>query len=260
MRDLVKEATEQVLWLRRYARALTGSQVVGDAYVSALCEHLVQERPALAKDEKPRVVLYRLFTAIYNSTAAPGAEKYKPSCKVIGRTPLPRQAFLLVCVEGFSPEEAAHILHVDPARVNAMIEETKRGLSAQPPANVLLLNRDPFIMMELESILEDLGHRVVAAARTHAEAVKKAAGKRLELVFANTIMADGSSGLDAAGDLAESFHAAAIFVTGYPQRLLTGQRREPVFVIDAPFQPLTIVAMTSQVLFLRRQQRDATSG
>ena len=51
-------------FLRRYARALTGSQASGDAYVAATLEALIADRAVIDDPRGPRVALYRLITRI----------------------------------------------------------------------------------------------------------------------------------------------------------------------------------------------------
>src|SRR5579875_4035180 len=59
-------------FLRRYARALTGSQASGDAYVAATLESLIASPRILEAGPNPRVALYRLFTKLWNSVAVNG--------------------------------------------------------------------------------------------------------------------------------------------------------------------------------------------
>ncbi|MDI1343710.1 MAG: response regulator, partial [Pseudolabrys sp.] len=59
-------------YLRRYARALTGSQQSGDAYVAATLEALIADPSILAKSASPRIGLYKLFTKIWNSVGVNG--------------------------------------------------------------------------------------------------------------------------------------------------------------------------------------------
>ena len=54
-------------FLRRYARALTGNQASGDAYVAAAVESLIASPKMLDSSGNKRVALYRLFTKIWNS-------------------------------------------------------------------------------------------------------------------------------------------------------------------------------------------------
>jgi CheY-like chemotaxis protein len=112
--------------------------------------------------------------------------------------------------------------------------------------------------MDLESIVEGLGHRVIGTARTHADAVSAAVQRKPGLVLADIQLADGSSGLDAVNEMLGTFAVPVIFITAYPDRLLTGERPEPAFLITKPYQPDTVKAIVSQALFFdrRAQPRD----
>src|SRR5712692_4003226 len=111
--------TKHLPFLRRYARALTGSQQTGDAYVAAALEALVNDRSVLERGGGLRVAIYRRFTQIWNSVGAddipePAADAGLPVERRLRHiTPLPRQAFLLVALEGFSEQEASEILDAD---------------------------------------------------------------------------------------------------------------------------------------------------
>jgi len=69
------------------------------------------------------------------------------------------------------------------------------------------------------------------------------------LVLADILLADGSSGLDAVNEILRTISVPVIFVTAYPQRLLTGTRPEPTFLITKPFHPNNVKAIISQALF-----------
>ena len=243
-------------FLRRYARALTGSQASGDAYVAATLEALIADRTVIEDPRGPRVALYRLFTKIWNSVAvnAPssGEDELPGEHKLANITPLPRQAFLLVALEGFSEPDAARILDVDVMKLRGLVEESGRELAAEIATDVLIIEDDTFIAMELETLVEGLGHRVLGVARTHAEALALTKKKRPGLILADIQLADGSSGLEAVNELLASFEAPVIFITAYPERFLTGERPEPAFLIAKPFQPATVSAVASQALFFER--------
>jgi DNA-directed RNA polymerase specialized sigma24 family protein len=244
-------------YLRRYARALTGSQASGDAYVAATLEAMIKEPNVLDEASKPRVALFRLFTAIWNSLAVnglgEGAETGSPAERRLSNlTPRPRQSFLLVSLEGFSEEDAAEILDVDLQKLRNLVEEAGRELAAEIATDVLIIEDETFIALDLEGLVESLGHRVVGIARTHNEAVTIAKARRPGLILADIQLADGSSGLDAVNELLDTFEVPVIFITAYPERFLTGQRPEPAFLIAKPFQPATVSAVVSQALFFER--------
>ena len=71
------------------------------------------------------------------------------------------------------------------------------------------------------------------------------------LVLADIQLADGSSGLDAVRDILGQFQVPVIFITSFPERLLTGERPEPTFLITKPYDPNAVKAAISQALFFR---------
>jgi DNA-directed RNA polymerase specialized sigma24 family protein len=248
---------QQVPYLRRYARALTGNQISGDAYVAATLEALVREPELLESDELPRVTLFRLFSTIWNSLAVNGTSDPVGSDLAAERslaqiTPKPRQAFLLISVEGFSEEQAARILKVDAPTLLKLVEESGRELAAELATDVLIIEDEALIAMDLEGLVESLGHRVIGVARTRGEAVTIARTKSPGLILADIQLADGSSGLDAVNDLLKTFELPVIFITAYPERFLTGERPEPAFLISKPYQRATVSALVSQALFFER--------
>src|SRR5215472_2016398 len=246
--------------LRRYARALTGSQASGDAYVVATVESLIASPKLLESSSSSRVGLYRLFTTIWNSVALndkpdSGTVVLPPEQHLTQITPRPRQAFLLVALEGFSEEDAAEVLGCDLQTLRGLVEESGRELAAEIATDVLIIEDETFIAMDIEALVESLGHHVIGIARTHSEALALAKKKRPGLILADIQLADGSSGLDAVNELLGSFEVPVIFITAYPERFLTGQRPEPAFLIAKPFQPATVSAVASQALFFERTAR-----
>ena len=247
-------------FLRRYARALTGSQASGDAYVAATLESLIASPEMLAESANSRVGLYRLFTKIWDSLAVNGKPEagegvLPPEQHITQITPRPRQAFLLVALEGFSEEDAAQILDCDLTTLRNLVEESGRELAAEIATDVLIIEDETFIAMDIEALVESLGHNVIGIARTHNEAVALAKKKRPGLILADIQLADGSSGLDAVNELLSTFEVPVIFITAYPERFLTGQRPEPAFLIAKPFQLAVVSAVVSQALFFGRKAR-----
>lgn len=245
-------------YLRRFARALAGTQSAGDAYVAATLEVLIEDPSLFDTSLDPRVALYRTFVGLWNSLDINlKPEGLTGNVTAIDRklesiTPLPRQAFLLCAVEGFSPAEAAQILNVDVAKLDELIADAGREIAAQVATDVLIIEDEPMIAMDLESIVEGLGHRVTGVARTHSEALKAVGKAKPGLVLADIQLADGSSGLDAVNEMLGSMAVPVIFITAYPDRLLTGERPEPAFLITKPYQPDTVKAIVSQALFFER--------
>jgi CheY-like chemotaxis protein len=240
-------------FLRRYARALTGSQTSGDAYVVATLEAAMAD-PSLGEIAGSRVELFKVFTKIWRSASINDKADHVgasllPEQRLVNLTPLPRQAFLLLALERFSEEEAGRILEYDVAKVRQLIGEAGQELASEIATDVLVIEDETLIAIELERLLDSLGHRLMGVARTHAEALHLTKTTRPGLILADIQLADGSSGIEAVNELLRSFEAPVVFITAYPERFLTGERPEPAFLISKPFQPAMVMAIVSQALF-----------
>jgi CheY-like chemotaxis protein len=241
-------------YLRRYARALSGNQSSGDSYVVAMLEALIADPSVFDARLDPRVAVYKLFSKVWNSIPLNTEdEHYMPASTAERRleaiTPLPRQAFLITAMEGFSPVEAAEILSIDIGELSMLLDTAGREIGSQVSSSVLVIEDEPIIAMDLEALVTGLGHRVTGNARTHREAVALAKAEQPGLVLADIRLADGSSGLEAVNEILESFDVPVIFITAYPESLLTGQRPEPTFLIAKPFREDMVKAVVSQALF-----------
>jgi DNA-directed RNA polymerase specialized sigma24 family protein len=253
----------QMPYLRRFARALTGSQVSGDAYAAATLEALLAGREELDDELDPRAGLYRILLKIWSSVPLnlhdPEPDQSDPAqaaARNLGAmTPLPRVAFLLRSMEGFAADQVARILERPVAEVNELIDQAGREIAAQISTDVLIIEDEPVIAMDLEALVEDLGHRVIFIARTHGEAMTAISRHAPGLVLADIRLADGSSGLDAVNEILEHFQVPVVFITAYPERLLTGERPEPAFLIVKPYRAETVRVVVSQALFFNRAAR-----
>jgi CheY-like chemotaxis protein len=249
-------------YLRRYARALTGTQASGDAYVRAALTALLTGDQAFASGVSPRVGLYRLFHGIWESAAAPlesetEAETQTPEARLRALDAPKRAALLLTAVEGFNMEEAAFILDESPAEIESAILAAQHSIDGQLASRVLIIEDEPIIALDLENLVTELGHRVVATAATRDEAVAKALSERPGLVLADINLGEGGSGIDAVTEILSSFDIPVIFITAYPEKLLTGERPEPTYLIAKPFLPETVQATVGQALFFHRVSRKA---
>jgi DNA-directed RNA polymerase specialized sigma24 family protein len=252
--------SEYLPFMRRYARAVTGRQSSGDAYVAAALEAILADRAAFDGSPRPRVALYKVLTKVWSSMDLDDAGDPPDSQLPVERrlahiNRQPRQAFLLVSLEGFSEDEAAEILGTDVPGLRDLVKEAGRELAAEIATDVLIIEDEALIAMDLEHLVEELGHRVVGVARTHSKAVSIAKALPPGLILADIHLADNSSGLDAVNELLRTFEVPVIFITAYPERFLTGERPEPAFLIAKPFQPSAVSAVISQALFFERNAR-----
>ncbi len=256
--SLGQELAPHLPFLRRYARALTGSQAHGDAFVRAALETIVAQPDEFPRDVDPRLGLYKTFHAIWSTANIEEGEE--PSVEIGGAegiaqarlsriTPLSRQALLLTAMEGFTTEDAAYLIDVENNEVEKLVTEALSEIEKQTRADVLIIEDEPIIAMDIETIVRDLGHNVTGVAVTRDEAVSQARQHPPGLVLADIQLADDSSGIDAVKDILAEFSVPVIFITAFPERLLTGERPEPTFLITKPFQRSTVKAQIAQALF-----------
>ncbi|MFI4975000.1 MAG: response regulator [Caulobacterales bacterium] len=255
-------------FLRRYARALTGDQSTGDNYVRAALQAFTAGAWAPESSLSPRAALYHAFHAIWRSSGAQLLAREAndlqseggPGRRLMRVSPRSRQAFLLTALEGFSLNETAQILAVGQEEVERLIVAAQADIDAELATSVLIIEDEPVIAADIEHLITDMGHRVTSVAATRKEAVDAAGREAPGLVLADIQLADGSSGLDAVTDILRGHDAPVIFVTALPERLLTGDRPEPTFLITKPFQPSTLKAAVGQPLFFHPRRRTQDQG
>lgn len=257
--SIATEIAPHLPYLRRFARALTGTQTSGDAYVVATLEALIADPQSFPREISPRLALYRMFLQMWSLVGLNSqptlldAERSAAERNLEALTPRPRQAFLLRTVEGFAIEEVAAIMAITTEAAAALVQSAGQEIAEQVATDVLIIEDEPIIALDIETMVEELGHRVIGVARTHREAITLAAKKRPGLVLADIQLADGSSGLEAVNEILGAIEVPVIFITAYPERLLTGDRPEPAFLITKPFQPEAVKAAISQALFFDRR-------
>jgi len=247
-------------YLRRYARALTGSQQSGDAYVRASLQALLDGNAELMAGVPPRIALYRLFHALWSTTGNLNGNSthMQPSSSVEQRLqalqPTNREALLLTAVEGFSTEDAATILGWTEDEVEEAVAGAMRAIDEELASRVLIIEDESIIALDLESLVSDMGHEVTGIATTRDDAVRMAKEQEPNLILTDIQLADSSSGIDAATAILKDFDIPVIFITAYPERLLTGERPEPTYLITKPFSRETVRATIGQALFFHRAE------
>jgi len=241
-------------YLRRYARALVGDQAVGDALVRATLEAALADPALRAGLNGQRVPLYRAFTRIYATACThghAGAGGAAADLRLGRIAPPERQALLLTAVEDFSPAEAASIMETTAEAIVALARAASAAIARDSRTSVLVIEDEPLIAMQIENLVQGMGHSLLGTAATRAQAVALLKRGRPGLVLADIQLADGSSGLDAVEDLLAVADVPVIFITAFPERLLTGGRREPTWLIAKPFREEAVRAAIAQALFFR---------
>jgi CheY-like chemotaxis protein len=256
--SMIAQFKPHLPFLRRYARALTGAQQSGDAYILASLEALKEDPGQIKTASSARVTLYKFFHAIWSTTGAhlessPKSGVSAPESRLRKLAPIERQAFLLTTLEGFTRAEACEVLDRNIAELEALLDAAHHEIEKQLATSVLIIEDEPIIAADLAHIVQDLGHKFAGGATTRRQAVDMARRLKPGLILCDVQLADNSSGIDAVQDILAEADVPVIFITAFPERLLTGDRPEPTYLITKPFQDDTVKAAVSQALFFRTE-------
>lgn len=253
--DLVQSISTNLPYLRRYARALTGSQDTGDRYAAAALEAILENDAEKHASAGQKATLFATFHAVWASAGSPVGEPDTPMSAraqdhMAALTPNTREALLLHAIEGFSFEEIGNIIGVSAEDAAGFIDIARREMEMAIAGDVLVIEDEAIIAMDIAAIVMEMGHRITGIARTRREAVQRAASSRPDLILADIQLADNSSGMDAVNDILAQFDdIPVIFITAFPERLLTGVRPEPAFLITKPFSEDQVRSAVSQAMF-----------
>ena len=246
---------ENLPFLRRYARALTGSQETGDTYASATLEALIEDASIFDDSVSPRAALFRAFHLIWSSAGSPvsdadDAMSRRAQGHMARLTPNSREALLLYTIEEFRIDEIATIMQVSEADARDLVDRARGEMEDSVTGRILIIEDEAIIAMDIEGIVTALGHSVTGIARTRAKAVELGRRDRPDLILADIQLADDSSGIDAVNEILQSFpEMPVIFITAFPERLLTGDRPEPAFLISKPYTEEQVRSAVSQAMF-----------
>jgi CheY-like chemotaxis protein len=233
-----EELIRALPYARRYARALTGSQPAGDILVAEGVKQLL----ATGDDEgDARQALYASVTRRFDANAPGGFAAGALS-------PKQRQLLLLTSLEELGTEHAAAIVSLDHEQAARLLTEARERLRAAAATDVLIIEDEPIIAMDIEELVQNCGHRVVGVASSEREAVQIAKTTRPGLILADINLGVGGDGTNAVARIMQNHYAPVIFVTAYPERLLTGDSLEPAYVITKPFEPMTLAIATYQAV------------
>jgi CheY-like chemotaxis protein len=224
------ELIEVLPYARRYARALLGAQAAGD-------EAVARAAPLVPEDLPPRL---GLFSAITTLTAGLPAGP--------GMPPLARHLLLLTTIEELSMAEAARVTGLDPHEAEQRIAAAREAIRSAVVTRVLIIEDEPIIAMDLRMLVQDCGHTVIGVAATEAEAVRLAAEGDARLILADINLGRGGNGIRAVQEILTRVDVPVIFVTAYPEDLLTAEGIEPAFVMRKPFDRFMLAVLTYQAI------------
>lgn len=254
--DLATSIGRELPFLRRYARALTGSQTAGDNYAAATLEAILSDRSVLDAEDETRIGLFRTFHAIWQSSGQPveqgelSTREKRAQDHLRALTPNSREALLLRTIEELRYDQIARVMQLDQAEAEELVQIALAEMGAALRGKIMVIEDEMIIAMDLKGIVQAMGHEVTGVARTHSQAIELAGKARPDLILADIQLADGSSGIDAVNELLRELgDVPVIFITAFPERLLTGDRPEPAFLISKPYNEEQVRSAVSQAMF-----------
>ena len=253
--DIAQRIARELPYLRRYARALTGTQSSGDAYAAATLEAILEDRSAFDEDIQPKTALFRVFHDIWTSSGAtieaPMSGLEEQAQKHLSRlTSGTREALLLSSIEQFETAEVAKVMRASESEVADLLDIAHREMAESTAGRILIIEDEAIIAMDIEGIISEMGHTSVGNARTHEAAIEIVRREKPDLILADIQLADNSSGIDAVNEILTMHQdIPVVFITAFPERLLTGERPEPAFLISKPYSEDQVRSAVSQVMF-----------
>lgn len=253
--DFTSAVSSALPYLRRYGRALTGDQSTGDKYAAAALEALLLDRQMATDASSIKVGLFKVFHTLWKSSGAPigdsetglRAQAQRHLSRLTENT---REALLLSTIEDFNLSEVAEIMQIDGSEADHLVGLARTEMEDAISGSVMIIEDEAIIAMDLETVVADMGHRVTGIARTRDEATALAKADKPDLILSDIQLADNSSGIDAVNDiLVDHGGIPVIFITAFPERLLTGERKEPAFLISKPYSENQVRSAVSQAMF-----------
>lgn len=255
--DLATEIAHQLPFLRRYARALTGNQQSGDNYAAATLEAMLSDDTVFDHGLATKTALFRVFHQIWVSSGSPvddasdpGSPEALAQWRLSGLTENTREVLLLHSIEGFQTSDIAAIIGTTTDEAHSLLAIARNEMTSAIHGRIMIIEDEAIIAMDIRAIVEEMGHSVTAIARTRDEAVALARRDRPDMILADIQLADKSSGIDAVNHiLKELGELPIVFITAFPERLLTGERPEPAFLITKPYTEEQVQSAVSQAMF-----------
>lgn len=253
--ELARNVAAALPYLRRYARALTGDQSTGDEIAAASLETIIHDKSLIEAASSAKIALFKAFHVLWTRNDLPvrSAEtglRGMAQKRMSALDKNSRGALLLHTIEEFDLNNVSEILGVTVDETTALIAEARSDIKNAVTGDVMLIEDETLIALEIQDLVNDMGHRLTGVARTRQEALDIASRTPPDLILADIQLADNSSGIDAVQDILNDLgERPVIFITAYPELFLTGERPEPAFLIAKPYSEAQVQSAVSQAMF-----------
>jgi DNA-directed RNA polymerase specialized sigma24 family protein/CheY-like chemotaxis protein len=251
MPELSDELMVHLPFLRRFARALTGSMDQGDDLVASALEAVLAP-PAGTESARDRKALYGQLVRLFDAQGGvpEAAATQHPLERALGALPeRQRRLYLLVNVEELSAQDAAAILGITAPAARELLAEAQEGLREALIADILIVEDDAIIAFDLAETVRGMGHHVCGTAATMDAALATARSHQPTLALMDLRLAHGDSGIVTAQALRQRSALPIIFVTAFGDELARRGLEHLGPVIQKPFTREQIERAITQAVF-----------
>jgi CheY-like chemotaxis protein len=251
-----KRIQQHLPYLTRFARSLTGSRIKGDGLVAQMMAELAEDDRKVLGDLNSRVALYREFLILCHRLPSDSSWNTQRSGVQVDKTTFDlcetsRVAMLLSAIEGFNRQEICDILQITESMLHAVLQQISARLAVKTGQKICIIEDEPLIAMQIHDLLTRAGYKVCSVSRTESQAAADVLKHSPDLIVSDVKLANGGSGPDVVLKCVSNRSIPVVFVTAFPETLLTGRGIEPTFLISKPFQPAMLQAAVNQALFFK---------
>ena len=199
MVERTRELMSHLPYLRRYARALTGSAARGDALVTRALEQFLDGDDGTDSGTPLRLALYTRLNELADEAGGPPEHASHPVEVALSTlAEADRRLYLLVNLEDVSLADAADTLRLAPEAAVERLNHSREVVRAHLTAVILIVEDDAIIAFDLAETVRGMGHIVCGNATTMDEALALAAEHTPTLALMDIRLAEGDNGVEVA--------------------------------------------------------------
>ncbi|WP_448204239.1 response regulator [Azospirillum sp. sgz302134] len=242
---------EHLPYLRRYARALTGTSVQGDALVTRTLEWYLDGPGASGGADLSRGSLYRHLNQLQDGGVPRNgmATVHPVEAALHSLDETDRRLYLLVNLEDLPVADAAAVLQIPPEEAVERLNHARERVREKLAAVILIVEDDAIIAFDLAETVRGMGHTVCGNAATMDEALALAARHAPTLALMDIRLAEGDNGIEVARELRRQRFLPVIFVTAFPSELSKRGLEHLGPVIPKPFTREQIEQAITRAVF-----------
>ncbi|WP_425409471.1 response regulator [Hyphococcus sp.] len=235
--------------LRQFTRAVTTDHILGDE----LCRAIINHIGGRFTEKIDRALAFKNFLNCWNdiTRSAKRPALFTDDSLIYGFGPPPETNHLLLMLKDIvelEEREICDILDLPLDELRQRLEAIRGAMYVAGVKKVLIIEDQPIVTRDLQENLNSIGDIRVRSASTAQSAADIAAEMRPDLILADYMLEEESTGMDAVTEIRHHLDCPVIFITAYPEAVLKGGEFEPDFVIAKPFTRHAIRAASWQCL------------